>query len=79
MALKWKLSQNPANPKDGKEVADPARRTGFTFRIAKVFSKSQECKKRVEQTAPFLGLPYELLEQIFDAVRCYLSSHDNGH
>ncbi|KAJ3518598.1 hypothetical protein NMY22_g13596 [Coprinellus aureogranulatus] len=71
MALKWALLQNSSSTVTTKEekrdAGEPGRRTGITFRLAKVFSK-QESKKCVEQTAPFLGLPYELLEQIFDAI-----------
>lgn len=71
MALKWKLLPSPSNTKDEKYQGEAIRREGLTVRIARVFSKSSNngSKQEVVQTAPFLSLPYELLEQILDAVR----------
>ena len=70
MALKWKLLPSPSNAKDEKYQGDAIRRAGLTVRIARVFSKSSNngSKQEIVQTAPFLSLPYELLEQILDAV-----------
>ena len=70
MALKWKLLPSPSSAKDEKYQGDAIRRAGLTVRIARVFSKSSNngSKQEIVQTAPFLSLPYELLEQILDAV-----------